>query len=80
MVAIADKNEKTYRTGDMYYNKKFGFHDREQNPWEASAFIGLDKDELGYFIHMDEWEEAQHEYTIDELFRIVGYPFKIKFE
>lgn len=75
MVALADKNGKTYQTGDMLYNFSKGFHDDDGEEWGANAFLHRG---LQYFIHMDEWKEVNiKEMTLLELETKLGYRVKI---
>lgn len=38
----AQKDGKTYKSYDMFYNKKLGFHDKNRNRWPGHAFERID--------------------------------------
>jgi hypothetical protein len=76
MVALADKDGKTYQSGEMYYQKDKGFHDEFGREWEASAYNC--ENGLSRFIHEDEWElVAKRKMTIQEIEDILGYNIEI---
>ena len=75
MVALANSNGKTYKTGDMFYNKREGFRDAPGRPWNVSAY-GHEENGLNIFMHEDGWEEIKpRTYTMQELYKIVGHEF-----
>lgn len=76
MVAIADKNKKTYITGSMRYNFRLGFHDENGDDWDAKAWSG--KGGLSDFIHNDEWKEViKTKMTLREIEKELGYEIEI---
>jgi hypothetical protein len=82
MVKLADENGLRYCSGDMYYQRKLGFHDECGNIWEADSYKDFVDDngrkDLDAFIHEDDWIAADPvELTMEALIDIVGYEFKI---
>ena len=78
MVALAETNSKIYIVDDMRYNKTYGFHNADKQPWPYASFeyyaTGLD-----VFMHYEGWQEfSEPEYTLEELYELVGHPFKLK--
>lgn len=39
MMNEAERTGKTYKTNDLLYNNKLGFHDKNKSKWESFAFI-----------------------------------------
>ena len=56
MMAIAKTTGKTYKTEDMFYNTKLGFHDKRKDPWQGLAFKNLND----LFLLCD-WQEFDKE-------------------
>jgi hypothetical protein len=81
MVILADKNDKTYKNGSMYYNNKTGFVDKERKNWDVYAYENVHKNgyyELAAFIHEDGWKEITRKImTIDEIEKELGYEIEI---
>lgn len=71
MVLLADTNSKTYQSGNIRYSQTLGFYDMHtREPWPTNTF-----DSLTQFIHWEGWHIS--EYTLEELYRIVGHKFDI---
>ena len=52
MMNMARVNNRTYRSEDMLYNTKFGFHDKKGQQWEGRAF-----EYLNNLFAISSWEE-----------------------
>lgn len=80
MIALAESDEETYRTGDMFYDKSIGFHDSEENIWGISAFDSDDEenDDLLKFIMLDGWYiSSARRMTKSQIEKELGYEIKI---
>ena len=77
MVELADNNGKTYTSRDLYYQRDKGFTDNEGVIWGAGAYCDCD-DGLNTFIHEDGWVEITQEYTLEELYAVVGHKFVLR--
>ena len=76
MVALADESGKTYKTGDMLYNNRNGFHDNCKREWNYDAF---QEEGLNFFVHLDGWAEVvEKEMKLEELIRYVEDKMKCK--
>lgn len=80
MLNKAETDGKTYYDYDMRYNKKYGFHDCEGEPWGTKPF-----DTVNEIFEGDTWEELDPEddvdyvkpMTIEEIEDELGYKIKI---
>lgn len=81
MVLLADKNGKAYVASDMYYQKDRGFHDNDNNEWDADSFMNYqedDKNGLNAFIHIDNWDQVKkRKMKIEEIEEKLGYEVEI---
>lgn len=76
MVALADKNRKTYVNGKLRYNKEKGFHDERGNT--STLEYEYEVDQLNAFIHDFDWEELKpKKMTIEEIEKTLGYSIEI---
>ena len=80
MLNKAETDKKTYYDYDMRYNKKYGFHDCEGEPWNIQYFINVNE-----IFDGDTWEELDPEddvdyerpMTIEQIEEELGYKIKI---
>ncbi len=80
MLNKAETNGKTNYDYDMRYNKKYGFHDGEGDPWKTKLF-----DSVNEIFEGDNWEELDPEEDVDykkpmsieEIEGELGYKIKI---
>ncbi len=80
MLNKAEKDGKTYCDYDMRYNKKYGFHDSEGDPWGTKLFSNVNE-----IFEGDHWEELDPEddvdyekpMSIEEIEEELGYKIKI---
>lgn len=76
VVAIANYNGKTYRTGDMYYNRENGFHESNGKEWDVMAWQG--RGGLNDFINEEGWKVCElKKMTIEEIEEILGCKIEI---
>lgn len=59
MVALADKNNKTYKRNDVYYTKSKGFYGEGNYKFEVPVFSLKSGEGLSSFIRSDGWEEVK---------------------
>ena len=80
MLNKAESDGETYYDYDMRYNKKYGFHDCEGEPWNIQYVINVNE-----IFEGDTWEELDTEddvdyerpMTIEEIEEELGYKIKI---
>ena len=80
MLNEAQTDGKTYYDYDMRYNKKYGFHDSEGEPWGTKLFNSVNE-----IFEGDNWEELDPEddvdyekpMSIEEIEEELGYKIKI---
>lgn len=76
MVALAEKDGKTYKSRDMFYNKEQGFHNKDNDEWPVSAWNI--KNGLKRFVLNDGWEVVEpKKMTIEDIKKELGYDFEI---
>ena len=76
MVALADKNGKTYENEDLRYSRERGFHDKSGK--SATIAYEMETEQLNVFIHDTNWEEMKpRKITIAEIETFLGYPIEI---